>query len=60
VWLGGGRTPTLTSEAVALSSGGDSTRLAAQALWQLLLPAICFMVTTLIAWCIGRRRRGLR
>lgn len=60
VWLGGGRTPTLTSEAVALSSGGDSTRLAAQALWQLLLPAICFMVTALMAWFMGRRRRGLR
>lgn len=60
MWLGGGRTPTLTSEAVALSSGGDNTQLAAQALWQLLLPALCFMVTATVAWYIGRRRRGLR
>lgn len=42
LWLGAGRTPTLTSEAVALSSGGDTQTLAAQALWQLLLPAMVF------------------
>ncbi|WEF26386.1 ABC transporter permease subunit [Klebsiella aerogenes] len=60
MWLGGGRTPTLTSEAVALSSGGDNMQLAAQALWQLLLPTLCFMMTALTAWFIGRHRRGLR
>ena len=40
LWLGAGRYPTLTTEAVALSSGGSTTILASQALWQLLLPLI--------------------
>jgi putative thiamine transport system permease protein len=60
LWLGAGRTPTLTSEAVALSSGGDTPTLAAQALWQLLLPAMVFSLTALLAWLAGRYRRGLR
>ena len=60
LWLGAGRTPTLTSEAVALSSGGDTSTLAAQALWQLLLPTIVFSLTALLAWLAGRYRRGLR
>lgn len=60
LWLGGGRVPTLTSEAVALSSGGDVRTLAAQALWQLLLPALFFALTALLAWLAGRYRQGLR
>ncbi len=39
LWLGAGRFPTLTTEAVALSSGSNGI-LAARALWQLLLPLI--------------------
>ncbi len=42
LWLGAGRFPTLTTEAVALSSGGSNGILAARALWQLLLPLIIF------------------
>ena len=60
LWLGGGRFPTLTSEAVALSSGGETSTLAAQALWQLLLPALFFAATALLAWLTGRYRQGLR
>jgi putative thiamine transport system permease protein len=45
---------------VALSSGGDTQTLAAQALWQLLLPAMVFSLTALLAWLAGRYRRGLR
>ncbi|HIE9836000.1 TPA: ABC transporter permease subunit [Klebsiella quasipneumoniae subsp. quasipneumoniae] len=60
LWLGAGRIPTLTSQAVALSSGGEAQTLAAQALWQLLLPAVCFTLTSLLAWLAGRYRRGLR
>ncbi|MFZ8647886.1 hypothetical protein ACO1Y2_20095, partial [Klebsiella quasipneumoniae subsp. similipneumoniae] len=33
---------------------------AAPALWQLLLPAVCFILTALLAWLAGRYRRGLR
>ena len=60
LWLGGGRFPTLTSEAVALSSSGETSTLAAQALWQLLLPALFFAATALLAWLTGRYRQGLR
>lgn len=59
-WLGGGRVPTLTTEAVALSSGGAAATLATQALWQLLLPMCFFLLTALLARQISHFRRGLR
>lgn len=59
-WLGGGRIPTLTTEAVALSSGGATATLAAQALWQLILPMAFFLLTSLLARRIGHLRQGLR
>lgn len=59
-WLGGGRIPTLTTEAVALSSGGATATLAAQGLWQTLLPMFFFLLTALLARRISHFRRGLR
>ncbi|EMH4161341.1 ABC transporter permease subunit [Pluralibacter gergoviae] len=59
-WLGGGRIPTLTTDAVALSSSGDLPQLAMQAFWQLLLPLIVFALTALMMYLTGRRRQGLR
>ncbi|EEZ7363541.1 TPA: ABC transporter permease subunit [Escherichia coli] len=60
LWLGAGRFPTLTTEAVALSSGGSNGIFAAQALWQLLLPLIIFALTALVAKWVGYVRQGLR
>ncbi|HFD0325515.1 TPA: ABC transporter permease subunit [Escherichia coli] len=60
LWLGAGRFPTLTTEAVALSSGGSNGILAAQALWQLLLPLIIFALTALVVKWVGYVRQGLR
>lgn len=60
LWLGGGRIPTLTVDAVALSSGGSEQQLATQALWQLLLPAIFFMLIAALMRLAGRYRQGLR
>lgn len=60
LWLGAGRYPTLTTEAVALSSGGSTTLLATQALWQLLLPLLVFALTALLSLWVGRFRQGLR
>ena len=60
LWLGAGRFPTLTTEAVASSSGGSNGILAAQALWQLLLPLIIFALTALVAKWVGYVRQGLR
>lgn len=60
LWLGAGRYSTLTTEAVALSSGGSSEILATQALWQLLLPLLVFALAAILAAWIGRFRQGLR
>lgn len=60
LWLGAGRFPTLTTEAVALSSGGSTGILAAQALWQLLLPLLVFMLTAGVSTWVGQTRQGLR
>lgn len=60
VWLGAGRITTLTTEAVALSSGGSAPLLANQALWQLLLPGLFFGVIALLLRFIGHYRQGLR
>jgi putative thiamine transport system permease protein len=60
LWLGAGRVPTLTTDAVAQSSGGDMRLLALLSLWQLLLPALVFALTALLARGVGRYRQGLR
>lgn len=60
LWLGAGRFPTLTTEAVALSSGGSTGMLAAQALWQLILPLVVFMLCAGLSSWVGRVRQGLR
>ncbi len=60
LWLGAGRFPTLTTEAVALSSGGSTGILAAQALWQLLSPLVVFTLMAGLSSWIGHRRQGLR
>lgn len=59
-WLGAGRIPTLTTEAVALSSGGAAQELATQGLWQLLLPVLFFSLTAWLIRAVGHFRRGLR
>ncbi len=60
LWLGLAEFRRSPAGAVALSSGGEAQTLAAQALWQLLLPAVCFTLTALLARLAGRYRRGLR
>lgn len=60
LWLGSGRFATLTTDAVALSSGGSTAVLAAQALWQLLLPMLVFAACILLSRLVGRFRQGLR
>ncbi|HKG73310.1 MAG TPA: ABC transporter permease subunit [Aestuariivirgaceae bacterium] len=60
VLLGGGRVPTVTTEAVALSSGGDRRMVAALALLQALLPFAGFLVATLVPLVLFRNRRDIR
>lgn len=57
---GAGRWSTVTTEAVALSSGGDPQALAIQSLLQLLLPAGAFFIATLLGWLSAIRHQGLR
>lgn len=57
---GAGRWSTVTTEAVALSSGGDPQALAIQSLLQVLLPAGAFFIAALLGGLTGIRRRGLR
>ncbi|MDA0147822.1 ABC transporter permease [Vibrio sp. LaRot3] len=47
--LGGGRVATITTEAVALSSGFDRRVTAIYAIWQAILPLIFFMISMLIS-----------
>ncbi|MFP2237569.1 ABC transporter permease subunit [Pseudescherichia vulneris] len=60
LWLGSGRINTLTTDAVALSSGGSTPMLATQALWQLLLPGTFFLLVVLLLRALGHFRQGLR
>ena len=57
--IGGGRVETLTTEAVALSSGGNRRLIGAYALLQMLLPALGFAVAVLVPAVLFRDRRGM-
>jgi len=58
--LGGGRVPTITTEAVAMASGGSRRMIAVLALLQALLPFIGFSLALLIPRLIWARRRNMR
>lgn len=57
VFAGGGRMPTLTTEAVALSSGGDRRVIGVLVVLQTLLPFIAFLLASMIpAWLFRNRQ----
>ncbi len=58
--LGAGRVTTVTTEAVALASGGDRRIVGVWVLVQALLPAIGFAVALIVPRLAWRNRRGLR
>jgi putative thiamine transport system permease protein len=55
--IGAGRWPTVTTETVALASGGDRRLIGATALVQALLPFLGFAIAALIPALLFRRRR---
>jgi putative thiamine transport system permease protein len=57
--IGGGRIETLTTEAVALSSGGNRRLIGAYALLQMALPAIGFALALIVPAMMFRNRRGM-
>jgi len=57
--IGGGRVETLTTEAVALSSGGNRRLIGAYALLQMLLPAVFFALALLAPALAFHNRRAM-
>jgi putative thiamine transport system permease protein len=60
VLIGAGRLPTITTEAVALASGGNRRVIGVYAFLQMLLPVIGFAIATLVPALLFRRFRALR
>lgn len=60
LFAGGGRFSTVTTEAVALSSGGDRRTIAVQAVLQMLLPMAAFALVAIHSYWRGLTCRGLR
>ncbi|BCH20465.1 ABC transporter permease [Mesorhizobium sp. L-8-3] len=60
VLIGAGRLETITTEAVALASGGNRRVIGVYAFFQMMLPALGFLVATAVPALIFRRRRALR
>ncbi|MBV7435129.1 hypothetical protein KRX19_08850 [Cardiobacteriaceae bacterium TAE3-ERU3] len=59
LYSGAGRFHTVTTQAVALASGGNLRAQAVQAFVQWLLPALVFLGLLMISLWIGRKRREL-
>ena len=59
VLIGAGRLTTITTEAVALSAGGNRRVTGIYAFVQMLLPAIAFAFAALVPAYLWRNRRGL-
>lgn len=57
--IGGGRFATVTTEAVALSAGGNRRIIGAYALVQMVLPLAVFVLAGLLTMLRTRNRRGL-
>ncbi|MBQ0762183.1 ABC transporter permease [Marinobacter psychrophilus] len=58
--LGGGRIVTVTTEAVALSSGGDRRLIGVWAMVQAITPFIGFLLALLIPRLLWKERRGMQ
>ena len=58
--IAGGRLPTITTEAVALASGGNRRVIGVYAFLQMLLPVVGFAIATLVPALLWRRFRALR
>lgn len=58
--IGAGRIVTITTEAVALSSGGDRRTIGAYALLQTILPFAGFAIASLMPHLLFRHRRAMR
>ncbi len=60
ILIGAGRIVTLTTEAVALSSGGNRRIIGTYAMLQVVLPALGFALALAVPALVFRHRRGMR
>ena len=60
VLIGAGRWPTITTEAVALASGGNRRIIGVYAFVQMLLPFVGFAMATLIPAFVFRNRSDMK
>ncbi|MEO0392136.1 MAG: ABC transporter permease [Pseudomonadota bacterium] len=60
ILIGGGRFDTLTTEAVALSAGGDRRQIGVFTQLQLILPLLAFSVAMALPALLFRHRRGVQ
>ena len=60
VLIGAGRLTTITTEAVALASGGNRRIIGVYAICQMLLPIIGFLIATAVPTLLFRNRRAMR
>jgi len=58
--IGAGRWPTVTTEAVALASGGDPRLIGATAMLQALLPFLGFLIAAMASAVLFRNRKLMR
>jgi putative thiamine transport system permease protein len=57
--IGGGRWPTITTEAVALSSGGNPRLIGATAVAQAVRPFLGFLIAAIVPALLFRNRRAM-
>lgn len=60
ILIGAGRLPTITSEAVALASGGDRRVIGVYAFLQMALPFVVFFIASLLPGLLYRNRRDMK
>jgi len=60
ILIGAGRLPTITTEAVALASGGDRRIIGVYAFLQMVLPFLGFLLATTIPSFLFRNRRDMK
>jgi putative thiamine transport system permease protein len=60
LFIGAGKFSTITTEAVAMTSGSDRRLIAVMALWQQILPLIIFLLATVLPSLLFRNRRAMQ
>ncbi|TCS38203.1 ABC transporter permease [Reinekea marinisedimentorum] len=60
LFVGAGKFSTITTEAVAMTSGSDRRLIAVMALWQQILPLIIFLLATLVPSLLFKNRKAMQ